>query len=123
MEQSSDHNENMKSAYAIAEHLENNGGNNVRALDISIQSSFADAFVLASAESTGQLRGLHRRTHEIISELNLAPRQSHKRDDESGWLLIDCGGIVIHLMIQELREFYDLEKLWYDAAVIYPLST
>jgi ribosome-associated protein len=125
MEQSFAHDKDTQAAsveYArkIAEYLDQHGGEDVRALDISQQSSFADAFVIVSANSTGQIRGLYRRTHEIVAELELTPRQSHKRDDESGWLLVDCDSLVIHLMLQEMREFYDLEKLWFDSSVIYP---
>jgi ribosome-associated protein len=50
----------------------------------------------------------------------LDPRQSHKRDDDSGWLLLDCGSIIVHIMLEELRSFYELEKLWFDAPIIYP---
>jgi ribosome-associated protein len=107
-------------ARAIAEYLEEHGGENVVALDISQQSGFADSFVFVSAPSVGRLRGLYRRAHEKIAELELSPRQSHKRDDESGWLLIDCESVIVHLMLTELREFYEVEKLWFDATPIYP---
>ncbi len=111
---------NLEHARRIAEYLDHYGGEDVRAIDISGQSSFADAFILVTAISHGQLRGLYRRAHEIIAKLELIPRQSHKRDDESGWLLVDCDSLIVHLMLKEMRDFYDLEKIWFDASVIYP---
>lgn len=120
MDQSSEHSNAIACAQSIAEFLAENGADDVVALDVSEQSGFADAFVIASAPSVGRLRGLYRRAHEQIETCNLVPRQSHKRDDESGWLLIDCDSVIVHLMLAELRSFYELEKLWYDAAPIYP---
>ncbi len=115
-----DRRKNIEDARSIARYLEQHGGDAVVALDISQQSSFADAFIIASAGSVGQLRGLYRRTHEIVDELLLTSHQSHKRDDESGWLLVDCDSVVVHLMLDEIRQFYELEKLWYDGEVIFP---
>ena len=60
----------------------------------------------------GHLRGL---AHEIWSEidsLGLEVRNRHKAVGDDGWELIDCGDIVIHLMSQEMRDFYSLERLW-----------
>ena len=110
---------NNEKSIAIARALDAYGADDTLALDISEQSGFADCFVLASAPSQGRLRGLYRKTHETLSDLGLEPRQSHKRNDDSGWLLIDCDGIVIHLMLEELRRFYELENLWYDATVLF----
>jgi ribosome-associated protein len=31
---------------------------------------------------------------------------------ESGWILVDCGGVVVNIMKEDIREFYDLEGLW-----------
>ncbi|MFW5796151.1 MAG: ribosome silencing factor [Alkalispirochaeta sp.] len=120
MDQSSERSNATIAAQEIAEYLEEHGGENVVALDISKQSGFVDSFVFVSAPSIGRLRGLYRRAHEKIAELELTPRQSHKRDDESGWLLIDCESVIVHLMLTELRDFYEVEKLWFDAVPIYP---
>jgi ribosomal silencing factor RsfS len=38
---------------------------------------------------------------------------------EEGWILLDCGRFVIHLMDQEHRAFYELEKLWFRSQALY----
>lgn len=118
MEQSSDQT-TKQTATEVARFLEELGAGDPIALDVSGQSSFTDAFVIAGAESLAQLRGLQRRLHEKLTQLGLDPRQSPRRNDESGWLLLDCDSVVIHLMLAEQRAFYELEKLWFDAGVLY----
>lgn len=119
MEQSSERTV-KRQAVEIAAYLDELGGGETTALDITGQSSFADFFVIAGAASQAQLRGLQRRLHEKLLDLGLEPRQSPRRSDESGWLLLDCDSVVIHLMLSQQREFYELEKLWFDAPVVYP---
>ena len=41
-----------------------------------------------------------------------------KAQEDSEWVLIDCGDVVINVMQQEAREFYDLESLWGEATLI-----
>ncbi len=118
MEQSSDQKIN-DIATEIARTLEEMGAVDPIALDVSGQSSFTEAFVIAGAESLAQLRGLQRRIHEKLIELELDPRQSPRRNDESGWLLLDCDTVIIHLMLADQRSFYELEKLWFDAPILY----
>lgn len=122
MEQSSDQTI-RQTATEVARFLEELGAADPIALDVSGQSSFTDAFVIAGAESLAQLRGLQRRVHEKLTELDLDPRQSPRRNDESGWLLLDCDSVVLHLMLADQRAFYELEKLWFDAPVLYSTDT
>jgi ribosome-associated protein len=102
----------LGAARLIAEHL----GEDTVVLDIAEVSSFADFFVIATARSSAHLEGLRRELDVFLRTQGIRPRNSgHKGKGESGWLLLDCGDFVIHLMEREQREFYDLERLWFKA--------
>ncbi len=119
MDQSSEPSTSREKAIALAAYLHELGAQSVVALDVSVSSPFADCFVIAGANSAAQTRGFRRRILEKIDVLDLESRTGHKRDDDGGWLLIDCGSIIVHIMLPEQREFYDLEKLWFDAEKIF----
>ncbi len=106
-------------ATALAQFLRDAGATHVTALDVHERSSFTDAFVIAQASSVTQLHGLARQLGDELETFGLTLRGRRTRSDESGWLLLDCGAIVVHLMLQEQREFYDLEKLWFDAVTLF----
>lgn len=107
-------------ACRLARMLQRLGAVNPVALDVSAHSTVADCLVIAGAESQAQLRGYYRRIHEEVARCALDARGSAKRSDESGWLIIDLITVIVHLMLGEQREFYDLERLWYDAVRLHP---
>ena len=102
----------LEAARLIHEHK----GEDTVVLDISGASSFADYFVISTARSSAHLTGLHRELQALLRDRGIRPLNAgHKIGGESGWLLLDCGDLVIHLMEKEQREFYDLERLWFKA--------
>lgn len=122
MDQSSEQLKSREQAIALARRLDELGAESVVALDVSKSSPFTDCFVIAGAQSTAQMRGFRRRIFELIDDMDLETRRNRKREDDGGWLLIDCTTIIIHIMLREQREFYDLEKLWFDAERIFESS-
>ena len=88
----------------------------VLVLDIGLQSSFADFFIIASAQSLGHMRGLVRNVDSVLAKHGLGPRGTKRGvNDDDNWILLDCGDFIIHIMTREAREFYDLEKLWFES--------
>lgn len=91
-------------------------------IDVSEQSSWTNYFVISTVNSIGHLKGLvkHVKNFLRVRDVNILHR--HRRLAEDGWELIDCGFLVIHLMSEEKRDFYDLERLWFNGEILYTSS-
>ena len=104
----------------IARLLENHRAEQVRALYIGEMSDWTDYFIITTVRSAAHLKGLLRLLNEFFIQKSITPFRSAKTHSrETGWVLIDCGRFVIHLMDREHREFYELEKLWFNNELIY----
>lgn len=89
----------------------------ILSLDIRDISNFADWLIIATASSSRNAKAI---SNKIIEEVKL--NKLHvigvEGQEDSEWVLIDCGDVVINVMQQEAREFYDLESLWGEATLI-----
>ncbi len=111
--------ENKQQVIDASEVLSHHEGDDTLAIYVAEVCSFTDYLVITTARSTAHLRGLHRRLDEHLSRQDIRPINSHKRSDGNGWMLIDYGFMVVHLMTEEMRTFYELERLWYNGEIIY----
>jgi ribosome-associated protein len=91
--------------------LEDNKAEDILALDVRNISSFADSIIIASASSNRHAKSLSEKVIENV-KVNKESFIGVEGKSESGWILIDCGEVVINIMKNEIREFYDLEGLW-----------
>lgn len=86
----------------------------IRVLDIRSISSVADYFLLCSGTSTTHVRSIADSVEEMLNKQGL--RIHHTEGYQNGkWILLDFGDVVIHVMQQDERSFYNLERLWGDA--------
>lgn len=84
-------------------------------LDVRALSSVTDFFVIVTARSAPHLRAL-RDEVERVAETSLGARVWRvSGTPESGWIVQDFLGVVVHLMTEEKRRYYALELLWNDA--------
>lgn len=79
---------------------------------ISTVSSLGDYLVLATGSSSTQVRSLAEEAEFQLSEAGSPP--DHVEGRASGWILLDCDDVMIHIFTREQREFYALEHLWQD---------
>jgi len=104
-----------ETALGVARLIQDHKGEDTVVLDISEVSSLADFFIISTARSAVHMAGLLRELGVFLRANGIQPLNRHKGREEKGWLLLDCGDLVIHLMDKEQRDFYDLEKLWFKA--------
>ena len=80
-------------------------------IDVSQRLGIAESFLVVSAPSSRQVRAI-----EIGRDWHVVPKRIEGRS-EGTWVLADYGDVVIHVMSQEDREFYALERLWADQTI------
>ena len=106
-------------AREIAKLMEDGKGKDVTLLDISGLNSWTDYFVIVTVNSSAHWQGLYKQVKEYIKENDLEIHLTNKKTpDGDDWNLIDLGAIVIHLMSEQARQFYDLEKLWHNGKIM-----
>jgi ribosome-associated protein len=83
----------------------------VKTLDISSNSSFADYFVLATGLNKVHTRAVADSIEDELAEQGIHPysKQGYQQGD---WILLDYLDFVVHVFVPEAREFYQLERLW-----------
>jgi len=103
----------------LGRYLEDAKGRDVVVLDVSETCSWASTFVIATYNSQGHLRGLVEELDRWAGE-NLEDRPHRaKKNQVNEWMLIDWDDTVIHLFSESARSYYELEKLWFNAKVLY----
>ncbi len=100
--------------------LENNGSD-VMVIDVCNQTAEFDLFVLATGTSRRQLHAISEQIDDALQKGLGDTRLGIEGYEESRWIVLDYGSVMIHLFDEETREYYDLESLWADGTVI-PLA-
>ncbi|WKD48771.1 ribosome silencing factor [Microbulbifer spongiae] len=91
--------------------LEDLKGKDIVALDVSELSDVMDNLLICTGTSSRQVKSL---AENVVGELQKqGVRPIGVEGKEQGeWVLVDYGDLVVHVMLEDLRSFYDLEKLW-----------
>ena len=92
-----------------------NGGRDIKLLDMRQQSSMFDYFVVATGSSRRQLHAISEDIDHKLEDDLQDKRMGLEGYDNSRWILLDYGSVVFHLFDDEAREYYSLESLWAGA--------
>ena len=100
---------------AVRETLDEYQANDVVCLDVTARTAFADFMIIASGRSRMHVGALRDHLLRRLKELS-AGRVQVEGGARCDWVLIDGGGVWVNLFHPEIREFYNLEKLWSSEA-------
>lgn len=102
----------------IAGAAESKLATDLKILDVRQTSAVVDYIVICSGETEPQLRAIEK---EIDSQLRKNEIKNFRWEGvpSSGWVVLDLGSIVVHLLREAEREYYKLEDLWGKEAVVY----
>jgi len=93
-------------------------GQNVLKIDLrKLESRIADYFVICHASSGTQVSAICDSVEDNVREV-AGEKPFHVEGlDNCFWVLLDYGNIIVHIFLEEYRNFYSLESLWADAAI------
>ena len=102
----------QQEALEIAQILEDSKADDVCVIDVSELNSWTDFFVIATIHSSAHTQGLAKQIKDYVKENGMEIHVAHnKAPGGDDWNLIDIGPVVVHLMSEDARNFYELEKL------------
>jgi ribosome-associated protein len=105
----------------VAKALDAKKAADIVVIDIAEKSSFADYFLLASGRNERQIAGLADEAEDCMAKLEMAPK-SIEGKPASGWILMDYGDVIINILTKEMREKYNIERVWGDCEIIAELG-
>ena len=96
---------------AVLASLDDDKAEDVVRIDLRGRSDMADDMVVASGRSSRQVASISEKLADRVkAQFGLVCRMEGK--DTGDWVLIDAGDVIVHVFRPEVREFYQLEKMW-----------
>lgn len=92
-----------------------NRGRDIAVLDMRELTPIFDYFVIATGTSRRQLHAISEEIDNVLEKELGDKRLGIEGYQESRWILLDYGDVVVHLFDDETRDYYDLEQLWCHA--------
>jgi ribosome-associated protein len=102
--------ENLKNE--IVEKLDDLKAEDIISIDVSKTSSLADYIVIATGRSTKHLDATADNLRRFLKQKGIVEGIIPEGVAQGGWVVLDLGDVIVHLFTQEIREVYNLEKLW-----------
>jgi ribosome-associated protein len=106
----------LERALKCAEFALDKKGVDVKILEIAKISSIADYLVLATGMSDKQVQAIADSVRKGLKKFGKALDIEGVR--EGKWVVIDYGDVLVHIFVDELRRYYDLDRLWGEAPLI-----
>ncbi len=99
----------------VVSSLEDHKAIDIQVIDVTGMTPLTDMFIIASGTSTRHVKSM---AEKLVFEAKSTghPPLGVEGEREGEWVLVDLNDVIVHLMIQQTRAFYNLEKLWAASA-------
>ena len=98
----------------IVKALDDKKANDIEVIKINELTIVADYFVIATANSNTHIRSLADEVEYQLEEAGI--KLDHAEGRATGWELLEFQGVVVHIFLEDARNYYNLERLWEDGA-------
>jgi ribosome-associated protein len=90
-------------------------GEGITGLDLThLNTSICNAFIIANGSSSVQVKAIAESVEDQVRDLHQRKPYHREGFENSHWILLDYGSIIVHIFLKNYRDFYDLEGLWAD---------
>ena len=97
----------------ILSSLQDDKAEDIVQIDLRGKTEIGDHMVICSGRSTRQVSSISEKLAQTVKdEYGMTPKVEGK--DIGDWVLIDTGDVIVHVFRPEVRDFYQLEKMWMD---------
>lgn len=103
-------------ALYAAQVLDTKKAMNIALINVGIKAAFADYFVLASGGNERQIETLVDEVADQFEKEHINVKHIEGKKT-SGWILMDYGDIIVNIMTDEMRDKFNIEKLWGDCEI------
>jgi ribosome-associated protein len=84
-------------------------------IDVGDLLGITDYFVISSGSNPRQVRAIAEEVEQLVKQAGGGSPLRTEGLDDARWVLVDYGDFVVHVFLDEARDYYDLERLWADA--------
>ena len=107
----------LQTANFAAKALDSKKGRDIRVIRINDVSILADYMVIATGNSSTQVKALSEEVEEKLDQegVSVSHIEGHRSNT---WILLDYVDVIVHVFSDEARQYYDLERLWQDGEIL-----
>lgn len=92
--------------------IDSKRGNDIELIRVGDITVLTDYFIVSTANSNTQLKAIADEVEYKLSEQGIEPH--HIEGEKTEWICLDYVGVVVHILVKDKRDFYQIERLWED---------
>lgn len=104
-------------AKEIVDILDNKKADDIKAIKVSDVTVMADYFIITSATNTSHVKSLADEVEFVLKQKGIMPKHIEGYQ-YANWIVLDYKDVVVHIFLEETRNYYNLDRLWLDGTVL-----